>query len=123
MKPYFFCTLICLALLSSGCYYDSGDALGVLLDDFCNPLQVSYALEVLPLFEDNCYSCHSGASPSAGLNMEGFANTKVIIDDGSLLSSLKGEDGYEIMPPGSTPLADCNIATIETWILEGANNN
>lgn len=100
---------------------------------------VSFANAVFPILQANCQSCHlppDGAGYSkSGLNMESYATlmkgTKfgpIIIAKDSFTSALvmliEGRADPSIrMPHGKDPLAQKDIATIKTWIDQGALNN
>ena len=94
-------------------------------DDGCAPSNVSYATDVVPILETQCYTCHSTANgPSvSGIVLEGHANTKVKADDGSLVGAIEHQGGYSPMPGTGAKLDDCDIATIRTWVDEGSKNN
>jgi len=85
---------------------------------------ISFAEQILPLVESNCYGCHSMANSSigAGIVLEGYDAIKAQIDADKFLQVLKSEDGVSPMPPG-IPLTDTQILTVETWINEGALMN
>lgn len=85
---------------------------------------VSFAEQILPLVESNCYGCHSMANSSigAGIVLEGYDAIKAQIDADKFLQVLKGEDDVAAMPPGA-PLTDTQILTVETWINEGTLMN
>ena len=85
---------------------------------------VSFAEEILPLVESNCYGCHSMANSNigAGIVLEGYEAIKAQIDADKFLQVLKSETGFSPMPPG-VPLSETQILTVETWINEGALMN
>lgn len=116
-----------LILISlSGCYYDNRDDLEPFLGAngmSCDTSGVSYQVEVLPLLQTHCISCHSASLASGGINLDGFSKVKVQADNGKLLGSMKYENGYSPMPPGGAKLPDCNILQIETWINAGTPDN
>jgi hypothetical protein len=103
------------------------------------PKTVSFAKEVFPILQANCQSCHlppSGTGYSkSGLNMESYdtlmTGTKfgpIIIAKDSFTSALvmliEGRADPSIrMPHGQAALAQKDIATIKTWIEQGALNN
>ena len=102
---------------------------------------VSYSLQVQPIFNNRCISCH-GAFQDGGLDLRaansydelvnvvstGYAPDKRIVPGDLFLSVLYGKvantlDFGQRMPPTGTLLTPANLQTIETWILEGANRN
>lgn len=111
-----------LILFFSGCYYD--EALPETSDDDI----VSYSLDIQPIFNNNCTSCHpvlvSPPDLSEGNSYNSINNGVYIIAndiDASLLyQRLIGNSG--IMPPsGSLPVSEINL--VKNWIEQGALNN
>lgn len=85
---------------------------------------VSFAGDVLPLLDVHCNGCHSGGSPSAGLNLENHASVAQSVLEGSLLERLNlPQTNIRMMPLNGNPLPACDIALFEVWALEGAPNN
>jgi hypothetical protein len=91
---------------------------------------VSFALDILPLFVQDCIHCHGGAG---GLGLDSYAGVlaggssgPVVIPgdpDGSLLvQRLEGTVPPQ-MPLDGPPLTPSEIGRIRQWILEGAQNN
>lgn len=100
--------------------------------------KVSFSQDVQPILQKHCVECHLDGG--AGFKASGFLvesydsvmkGTKfgpVIVPGDSISSSLyrlvAGEVDKSIrMPHGKNPISDGEIATIETWIAQGANNN
>ena len=113
----------------NSCHGTAEDA-GALSFAFClQPESTSFTSSVLPIFQQNCVSCHGGTN---GLTLSSWASTMaggnsgavVVPGDavGSLLyQKINGMGG--IMPPSGPPLSSSQIATIGQWIDEGAGNN
>ena len=93
---------------------------------------VSFALDIAPVFIQNCNGCHYDIQNNArgGLNLTTFrqiirgGDTGQMIVPGKpeeslLVKKLKGEAGTR-MPAGRAPLSSEVIAKIEKWISEGA---
>ncbi len=130
-------TILALGLvLLTGCS-DHGDPVTTVTDPGGGgPDPVSFASEVQPIFNANCVGCH-GAGGNAGLDLrEGLSRTNlvgmaavgsagdlVVAGDSAasvLYQRLSGVGGT--MPPtGGLPATD--IATVQTWIDEGALDN
>ena len=73
----------------------------------------------------HCNSCHSGATPSAGLDLTKPSGwTKLAIPQNSdksvILRRVKGLDGKPAMPMGFAPLSAAKIAAVADWIDSGA---
>jgi mono/diheme cytochrome c family protein len=91
---------------------------------------VSFAADVLPIFEDNCTRCHGDSRQNGGLRLDSYAalmaggtDGAVVVAgeaDGSLLVELvtSGE-----MPKNAASLGAEEIATIREWIDSGALDN
>ena len=90
-----------------------------------------FAEQVEPILRARCYSCH-GSGPQAGkgdlrlhtqdaISSSGVINTSSRADS-ELLIRIKLDDGDESrMPPKGPRLTDEEIATIERWVMSGAN--
>ena len=113
-------------------------SLGLLTGCSGKPKPVSYQADVKPLIDKYCMECHvregEGAQASGFVVdsydavMQGTKYGPVIVPGDSLSSSLyllvAGKAHSSIrMPHGRDPLKENEIATIERWISEGANNN
>jgi hypothetical protein len=120
-------TALCLlrllpVLFMTGCYNDSKEYLYPELSGGCDTTNVTFSGSVQPITDANCKSCHSGSSPSGGLNIENYDQTKALADDGRLVNVINAANGYQLMPQGGA-LPDCSIKTIEIWVAAGAPNN
>jgi hypothetical protein len=115
---YFF---IMLSLFVSGCYYDNEEELYPV--NTCNTIEMSYNTDVLPILQDNCYTCHDQASNLGGVTLEGYANLINYVENGKLLGVIKHEQGFPEMPLGNPQLAQCQIDKIEAWVNQGSPNN
>ena len=92
---------------------------------------VSYAGSIQPIWNSSCGGCHGS---NGGLNLTSYANLMsgssnngpaVIPGDGSnslIVRRLNGTTGG-LMPQGGPALSATTIATIETWINQGALDN
>ncbi len=88
----------------------------------CDTVNVSFSANVNPMLSTYCISCHSGSAPQGGVNLSGYANVKIYVDNGKLLGSIEHKPGFVAMPQGSK-LSDCNIGMVRNWIAEGALDN
>lgn len=125
MKKYISIILIFTAVAAglSSCYYDKGDYLyaGAAVCDTATA--VSYTKNVVPLLQQQCYSCHSGGSPSGGITMGTYAADKAIAVNGKLYGSISFASGFSPMPQGAPKMSTCQLATIKKWIDSGSPNN
>lgn len=116
--PSIFILVLILGL--SSCTYNNEEELYPVMeieDD------VSYANDVLPIIETNCYSCHQDAAICGDVNLEGYDNLVLKVEDGSLLGTMRHEDGWVAMPQGADKLSNSLIERVSTWIDEGYPNN
>ncbi len=93
--------------------------------------RVDFVRDVRPIFEANCYGCHSGAQPKSQLRldrreaaMKGGASGPDILPgdskDSALIHRVLGTNGVVRMPFGEQPLKQDQIAALKAWIDEGA---
>lgn len=114
----FFLTSIVTVFLFFGACKHEPVAGPVLPPDECDTLNVTYTGTVYPILNQNCISCHSGASPSAGLDFTNYETIAIIAENGSLLGVIRHEQGFSPMPQNSAKLSDCDIAKFEIWIRD-----
>jgi hypothetical protein len=107
-------------LLCTSCYYRKGDDL-VIICDTTNT--ISYNLKVLPILQDNCYSCHTNITTGGGWLMGDYNKDKFMSQNANLVKAINHTIGYPQMPKNAAKLSDCNIAIITKWIKEGCLNN
>jgi mono/diheme cytochrome c family protein len=117
--------LICFVSISS-CYYDKEDLLygtgnaGPCTDSAGT---VSYTQKIVPMLEQNCYSCHSGNSPSGSQLMGTYAADRAMAQNGKLYGTINHSAGFSPMPKGTPKMSNCQIITIKKWIDAGMLNN
>ncbi len=88
----------------------------------CVATNVSFITTVLPILKTNCTGCHSGATPSAGIDLSSYASVKIYASNGQLMGSINHTTGYKPMPSSTSKLADCEISQIKAWVSEGMLN-
>lgn len=91
---------------------------------------VSFSAQIQPIFEARCTECHSGPNAEWGLDLTSYENAMkgsdygAVIDpgdpDGSVIIEMiaSGE-----MPEEGEPVTAPELALIETWIGQGAEDN
>lgn len=89
----------------------------------CDTTQFKFAADILPIFQSHCNGCHSGASPSAGINLTNHSGAATVANNGRLWGSITHTSGYSAMPQNSPKLNDCKTVKIKKWIDNGAPNN
>jgi hypothetical protein len=113
--------LLLLAVVLPGCYYDHEETLYP--QGECVTTGTSYAQDIVPVIQQQCYVCHSAAVNTGNITLEGHANLVNYAMNGRLLGAIRHESGFVPMPQNAPKLSDCNIAKIEQWITDGALNN
>jgi len=91
---------------------------------------VDYVRDVKPILQKHCYSCHGPLKQKSGLRLDHFSflreggeNGPAIAGSGVeslLVRVVSGSGDIERMPLEAKPLSDEQIATLKTWIDEGA---
>lgn len=89
----------------------------------CDTDEVSFSAFVKPLLETHCQGCHSGPTPSGGVDLTTHSNIQVYANNGKLHGSIAHQPGFEAMPQGGEQLDDCTIEKIKSWIDTGALDN
>lgn len=115
-----------MLLVASSCYYDNEEELyGGTPTPACDTATTTFQAVVKPIIDANCATagCHTDVTKAGNFSLQGYANVKTKIDDGTLIGSIKWEPGYSRMPQGRTQLPECEILKIETWKNKGAQNN
>ena len=114
-------SFVLIVSLMQGCYYDVESELYPNLA--CDSTNVGFAGRIQPLIENQCESCHSGASPSGGLLLVGHEAISDAALSGSLFERISLEEGNPLLMPPSGALGACDIAAIGQWIDDGAPSN
>ncbi len=94
---------------------------------------VHFYKDVLPIFEQHCFSCHQGGKTKGDLNLDNLASAlKGGESDGpaitpghpaksSIIARVISQDEDFIMPPKGDPLSQEQIEALQRWISEGAH--
>lgn len=100
---------------------DSGEA-----DDDCSGANMSYSMDIRPIFQNNgCMTsgCHGGDAMSNPLFMDSYESLKIYIDANRLMGSLRHQNGFSPMPKQGEKLSNCELLKIDSWLVQGAQNN
>ena len=88
---------------------------------------VDYNLEIQPIFNSNCISCHSGSDAEEDLSLTSYDNLMnggesgdVVIPYDHANSLLWQYVNSGFMPPGANDLTQSQVNLISQWIDEGA---
>ena len=90
---------------------------------------VSFAKDVLPIFQASCVGCHSAGGGSAGLDLSSYAGVMngssrgAVVTAGDANSLLVGKVSSGMMPKGGPKLSNDQIQKIKDWINAGAQDN
>lgn len=99
------------------------------------PQKISYARDILPLFQQHCIGCHQPAKPQGGYVMtsrdallkRGDTDQPGVVPgkplESNLLSQIRSKDASKkpAMPKNAEPMSEKEVALIARWIAEGAN--
>lgn len=112
-------TLFLLMLIFHSCYYDIEQELYPSVG--CETSNMSYANDILPILNSKgCISCHGDL---ATLDLNGYADLKIYVDNGRLFGSINHDAGFRPMPDFQPKIDQCSIDKIKSWIDAGAPNN
>lgn len=89
----------------------------------CDTSNVSYSRQIVPILQDNCYSCHQGPGASSGVDFSNYDAFRGWAGSGYVAGNITGAPGYIRMPYGLPPLSGCDINTILAWIHQGTPDN
>ena len=107
---------------------------------------VSFADDVVPILNANCISCHDNSgSPSSGMDLQTDPYSEIVSVESQDVAGMNRVEPWDSgnsyfyhkiagtqadvggagsqMPKGSDPLSEADMATIMTWIDEGALDN
>lgn len=84
----------------------------------CDTTAVTYANSIGTFMQTSCVGCHSGASPSGGVNLSSYANVKLVAQSGALYGSVANTGAFSKMPPSGT-VSVCTQNQIKAWIHQG----
>jgi uncharacterized membrane protein len=95
-----------------------------------NSAPVSFAKNVLPIFESRCVKCHGGEQTRKNLNLKTYASVMtgssngVVITPSDAANSLLAKQIISgKMPKNGSKLTPAEIQLIVDWINAGAQNN
>lgn len=91
----------------------------------CDTANMKYMADVVPILQNNCYSCHGAttSSGSFGIVLEGYNNLKPYAESGTILGVITHAEGYIPMPQNASKMDECNINKIRSWLMNGMQDN
>jgi len=114
--------VIVIAIFMQSCYYDNVEDLYPQLPE-CDTTNVTYSNSVWPVINSNCTGCHGGNAPAGNIRLENYNDISSAANNGSLLGTIRHENGWSPMPKGGGKLNNCDITKIETWVNQGTPDN
>ena len=80
----------------------------------CSVVEAYYEESVAPILTQNCIGCHSGSSPSGGLNLGDY--TSVRGGMGDVLDRVNREEGSSgFMPQVGSKLTDAELSILQSF--------
>lgn len=83
------------------------------------PDTISFATDVLPIMQDQCFSCHSPGNNTGYIFTD---HASIANQTTAIIGAMRG-DGYDLMPQGGPALPDSLIQKIRCWVQQGKLNN
>jgi mono/diheme cytochrome c family protein len=140
MKTQLTLLMLLMVILTTSCKHPIPE--GPLVNDpgsppivvtVCDPNVVYFQQQILPILISNCAfsGCHDAASHEDGVVLDSYANIMNTGEiepgnpyDSELFEKIIESDPDDIMPPPpNVPLTSAQIALIQNWIAQGAQNN
>lgn len=124
-KALMFLSLIALGLAYFGCSKKTFDDFGCITTD------ISYSLDIEPVFQANCLGCHNGPSASSSVDLSthellsAYADTVAFAGSAlvCIVEQTSPDCASAYMPPAGGPINPCSIEKIKAWVAAGAPNN
>lgn len=123
MKKYWMAVVMLTCCITSCTKENEENLKNQLATNTCDTVNMSYSLNVLPIIQANCYSCHGNGTITAGINLDGYLRLKRQVDNNNLVNVINHNAGYPQMPFGKAKLAQCDINKIMAWVNRGAPDN
>ncbi len=121
LSAVFLSLLVIMTLTASSCYYDVEEELYPAGN--CDTMNVSFAADVMPLFNQQCNICHATGVELGNVNLDSYTAVLPYVNNGKLVGSISHKNGFSAMPQGQPKLSSCTIDKITAWIAAGAPNN
>jgi hypothetical protein len=120
MKQIISITSLMSLLFLTSCTSTSPDDL---TEEIASGTVVKYDIQVAPIIQSQCLSCHNGPNANGGLRLENFTQVRESAQNGSLIDRITRSAGDpQVMPlSGRMPQATINI--ILQWQTDGFLEN
>lgn len=109
------------ALFVTACYYDNAEDLYQNFPKACDVSAVSYSIDIRPIINQNCVSCHGAVALLAGLNLSTYDNVKA--NSAKIKDRINRSVSDALLMPQGGPMPQCSIEKVTAWIDAGALNN
>jgi len=109
-------------LLLNSCYYDNAEDLYP-NPPACDTTNVTFSVDVFPVINASCTSCHSGSAPGGNVSLSNYDEIVASAVNGGLLGTIMHDANWSPMPKNGTKLDDCTIKKLEIWVANGTPNN
>jgi hypothetical protein len=120
----YFVTIALFLFFFVSCYYDNEEALYPALSSSCDTTNVTFSGTIVPIFNNNCYSCHSNTTAARNGNNIPLQNyTDVVARAASVIGSIKHSGSYSPMPKNGGLIKTCSISQFDIWVRNGMVNN
>jgi hypothetical protein len=125
MRLSIYIAVICVfSVLFVSCYYDSEEALYPTLNTSCDTTNVTFSGTIVPILNNNCYSCHSNTTASSSGNNIRLQNySDVQARAAAIAGSISHTAPYAPMPKNGGNIKSCSIAQFDIWVRKGMINN
>ena len=113
--------LFLLTAVAVGCYYDNEEEL---YNCSVDPATIKYSTTISTILNSyGCTGCHSGGSPSAGIDLTTHPGVAGVASSGRLYGAISHSSGFIPMPQSGGKMNACDIKKVKAWIDAGAPNN
>lgn len=109
---------------------ESADSEAATADATVDPAAVSFANDVLPIFEQHCAECHGSDEPEEGLVLTSYKDIMAGSFYGKVIKPGAPDESYLVelvatgqMPKRGADLTGAEVDTIVAWIKAGALDN
>ena len=107
---------VLISSILSGCSYDEEDG---------NLVEVSYANDIVPLLDANCYSCHEDEDNYTGLCLSAYELVSDLYNREQIIDRISRDISDDMLMPKApaAPLTESQIDIFKAWVEQGAQNN
>lgn len=117
-------TLSIFLVFFVSCYYDNEEALYPELKTSCDTTNVTFSGTIVPIFANNCYSCHSNNTAAAAGNNIRLENYSDIVARVAAVTGSINQTGNNIpMPKNGGKIKACSLLQFDIWVKNGMVNN